>query len=277
MVSSTATGDAATQTGSQPDDSAAQAGYQTTSLVESLSGTQVVTWEGDGLSMGDDGVLLVALDPGHGGDDQGTSGFGLIESDINWTICEACAAYLEQVDGVEVLVTRDQDQNLEIKERAIVAAGAGADILVSLHINYNEEDSRVSGAYVYYPCEKSSYLREETSLPGLEVTGDIMGELSSLGLVANGVITETMRVGDYGKDADHYAYPDDTSGISDYYGIIRWPRMYGLAAVLVEHAFLSNSSDAALLSDPLFLQALGEADARGVLEAYGFEVADVTS
>ena len=53
--------------------------------------------------------------------------------------------------------------------------------------------------------------------------------------------------------------------------------MYGLAAVLVEHAFLSNSSDAALLSDPLFLQALGEADARGVLEAYGFEVADVTS
>lgn len=99
-----------------------------------------------------------------------------------------------------------------------------------------------------------------------------MGGLSALGLADNGVITQTMRVDDYGEGADRYAYPGDTSGISDYYGIIRCPRMYGLAAVLMEHAFLSNPSDAELLANVSFVQALGEADARGILEAYGFEI-----
>ena len=229
----------------------------------------IATRTSDGLPLGDDGVLTVVLDPGHGGDDQGTSGYGLIESDVVWAVCEYCAAYLEQVDGVEVVLTRGETENLSLGDRALVAADAGADILVSLHINYNEQDPRISGAYVYYPTELSPYLYEETSLVGQGVAASIMDELTTLGLTDNGVVEEPLPIDPFDDESLRYAYPNDDSGFSDYYGIVRWPRYYGVAAVLVEHAFLSNYADAELLSDEAFLQALGEADARGILEALG--------
>ena len=232
----------------------------------------IATRTSDGLSLGDDGILTVVLDPGHGGEDQGTSGYGLIESDVVWAICEYCAAYLEQVDGVEVVLTRGETENLSLEDRALVAVDAGADILVSLHINYNEQDPRISGAYVYYPTELSPYLYEETSLAGQEVAASIMGELAALGLADNGVVEEPLPIDPFDDESLRYAYPDDDSSFSDYYGIVRWPRYYGVAAVLIEHAFLSNYADAELLSDEAFLQALGEADACGILEAFGYEI-----
>lgn len=234
--------------------------------------TSLATYVGGGLSLGDDGILTVVLDPGHGAEDEGTSGYGLIESDIVWTISSYCAAYLEQVDGVEVIITRGENENVSLQDRALVATEYETDIMVSLHVNYNEDDERINGTYIYYPTELTSYLLEETSLPAQTVAAYIMEELVSLGLTNNGIVDEPLHINLFDEEDAHYAYPDDDSGFSDYYGIIRWPRYYGIAAVLVEHAFLSNSSDAALLSDESFLQALGEADARGILEAFGFEI-----
>lgn len=232
----------------------------------------LVAYTGNGLSLGDDGALTVALDPGHGAEDEGTSGFGLIESSVTWAICSYCAAYLEKIDSVDVVITRGEDENPSLEERALAAVQADADILVSLHINYNEQDARLNGAYIYYPTALTGYLYEETGVVGETVAANIMNELASLGLTDNGIVDEPLRVNPFDEEDASYTYPNDDSGFSDYYGIIRWPRYYGIAAVLVEHAFLSNNADAALLADETFLQELGEADARGILAAFGYEV-----
>lgn len=245
----------------------------TESSTEDATSSSTAVRTEDGLSVGDDGVLTIVLDPGHGAEDGGTEGYGLVEDELNWTICYYCAAYLESYEGVEVVISREEDENPDLEDRALVAVEVDADLLVSLHINFNEEDSSVSGVYVYYPNETSTWAAE-TSVEGKIIATAIAEELASLGLVNNGAWEYTLRV-DLNSEADaKYVYPNDTTGITDYYGMVRWPRMYGITAVLVEHAFLSNVGDAGLLSSEEFLKAMGEADARAILEAYGYVIVD---
>ena len=60
-------------------------------------------------------------------------------------------------------------------------------------------------------------------------------------------------------------YPDGS--VQDYYYVIQQSKRNGFPGIIVEHAFLSNASDyQKYLSSDEKLKALGEADARGILE-----------
>lgn len=221
------------------------------------------------LSLGDDNALVVALDPGHGAEDGGADDNGLTEKDLCWTIAGYCAAYLEE-HGVQVVLTRAEDENPDLSDRAQVAADAGADVLVSIHINSNDEDSSLRGATVYYPTEKTSYLRAETATAGHVLARYILAGLVGLGLENNGATDNptTVDLSDP-NELEKLAYSGDTSGVSDYYGVIRGARKLGIPGLIVEHAFQSNPDDAAMLAMDSFLRALGEADAKAILAAYG--------
>ena len=249
------------------DDEVALAEASTTLVALSLRDSSA------GLDLGDDGVLIVALDPGHGGEDPGAMTDALNEADINWTIAQYCAAYLQQYEGVEVVFTRLQSTNPSFENRALVAANANADIVVSLHINASEYAGE-QGAYTYYPNETSTWMYERTVVPGKLVAASVLDYLVDLGLKDNGSWAYTLTMRDLRDAADpsSYFYPNDETGVSDYYAIIRWPRQYGIPAVLVEHAFITNPSDSQLLYMESFLKALGEADAKGILAVYGFSL-----
>ena len=85
--------------------------------------------------------ILVVLDPGHGGKDDGCARGKVREKDVNLAIALEVQKRLETL-GYQVLMTRDTDQALSLGERVRVAEEAQADIYVSIHQNSSELSTR---------------------------------------------------------------------------------------------------------------------------------------
>lgn len=81
--------------------------------------------------------VTVILDPAHGGADSGAHGDpseeGAVEKDLVLTIALAMRRELER-QGVRVVLTRQNDTNVAINDRAALANGIGAGFFVSLHV-----------------------------------------------------------------------------------------------------------------------------------------------
>lgn len=93
---------------------------------------------------------LVAIDPGHGGEDLGSTRRRLYEKDANLAIALFLKKELEDA-GYAVFMTRDTDVTVDNKERPAAAIVAEADIYVSIHLNSLEADSDATqGAEVWY-------------------------------------------------------------------------------------------------------------------------------
>src|SRR5687768_14647089 len=78
----------------------------------------------------------VVLDPGHGGSNTGAAGVveGLYEKRLTMVLTRAVARRLEAA-GVHVVLTRQDDRYLSLRERARAANLADAAIFVSIHAN----------------------------------------------------------------------------------------------------------------------------------------------
>ena len=92
--------------------------------------------------------IKIVLDPGHGGDDPGAEGFA-IEKTVTLDLAERVAGLLRQRLGAEVVLTRERDQTLPLKERTARANAEGADLFVSIHANANPTGT-LRGIETYY-------------------------------------------------------------------------------------------------------------------------------
>ena len=108
--------------------------------------------------------IIVALDPGHGGNDPGAMGGNLRESDLTWKIASRVKEILDQEPGITGVLTKGQYETLDSqndrKIRAERAVENNADLLVSFHINSNDYSNSLSGAEVYitgYTAEDRFY------------------------------------------------------------------------------------------------------------------------
>jgi len=81
-------------------------------------------------------VRTVVLDPGHGGHDAGAvGGNGILEKNVNLAVARELKRYLERESDLQVVLTRQRDQFMDLAERAEVANRAGGDLFISLHCN----------------------------------------------------------------------------------------------------------------------------------------------
>ncbi len=211
------------------------------------------------------GNVVVVLDPGHDGTHGGSSANGFVEAQLNLKIAQYCKAELEEYRGVTVYMTRDSsscpsgggDNGLCIQRRADIARNMGANLFVSLHNNYSDSPS-ASGAEVWYPNQNYN---PWTSQVGGSAASKILEQLTSLGLHNRGTQIRNAKID---------KYPDGS--VADWYGVIRHCKEYGIPGIIVEHAFMSNSSDAAnFLSNDEGLKKLGVADATGIAQYYGLK------
>lgn len=211
------------------------------------------------------GNVVVVLDPGHDGTHGGSSANGFVEAQLNLKIAQYCKAELEEYRGVTVYMTRDSsscpsgggDNGLCIQRRADIARNMGANLFVSLHNNYSDSPS-ASGAEVWYPNQNYN---PWTSQVGGSAASKILEQLTSLGLHNRGTQIRNAKID---------KYPDGSA--ADWYGVIRHCKEYGIPGIIVEHAFMSNSSDAAnFLSNDEGLKKLGVADATGIAQYYGLK------
>jgi len=177
----------------------------------------------------------VALDPGHGGSDPGALGPGGVrEKDVDLAIALQAAEILRQ-EGVEVFLTRNGDQEIDLVERAGLANSIPAEVFVSIHANatYN---TAIGGTatYTYAPLNTPLGLQREARLYLAQALQEEL--VQALGLRDAGV---------------HEAN----------FAVLRYTRM---PAALVEVAFLSNRAEERLLVNPEFQARAAAALARGI-------------
>ena len=94
------------------------------------------------------GVTLV-IDPGHGGNDKGTTGArGTNEKEINLKTAEMLKSKLRSA-GAEVIMTRESDVYVDLRKRVSISHQYAADAFISIHYDATD-DSSISGFTTYY-------------------------------------------------------------------------------------------------------------------------------
>ena len=173
-------------------------------------------------------TFVIALDPGHGGEDTGMSSGEAVEKEIDLKICSKLKIMLES-QGYQVVLTREDDTRLSKEERAALANESGADLLVSVHCNYSETDASLSGA----------------------VTCFRQGDKQSKALAENIQTDLTAETGaaDGGVSAGSYTILNDTE----------------MPAVLVQPGYLSSDTDAGSLAEDSYQNDVAKGIAYGIL------------
>lgn len=117
--------------------------------------------------------ILVAIDAGHGGVDPGAIGVsGVYEKNIVLNAARILKSELERTGRYKVVLTRDRDVFLRLRERIAVARRAGADLFVSLHAD-SISNRKLRGASIYTLSEKASD-KEASQLAENENKSDII-------------------------------------------------------------------------------------------------------
>ena len=161
----------------------------------------------------------IAIDPGHGGDDLGsTACSGLLEKAANLDIAQRLRTLLAD-NGATVYMTRESDEDLSNKERAAYINGTDAEVLVTLHLN-GWDDPEMDGLYVLY-----GKTRKDKALA--EVMHDAMWEP----LMTTSPVPESFI--DFG-----------TRQFAS--GVLLWSE---IPSALLESVFISNAQECAWLTD----------------------------
>ena len=107
--------------------------------------------------------IVIVLDPGHGGEDEGCSRNGVLEKEINLEIARAVETKLKE-KGYQVVFTREGDVTRSKEERVDKANAVSGDLYISIHQNANEM-TEPDGMEVWY-CD-GRYGRENERLARL--------------------------------------------------------------------------------------------------------------
>lgn len=202
--------------------------------------------------------VVIVIDPGHGGVQSGCElkydGVLVSESVLCLKIANYCREYLlEHYENVEVLLTREEDEDIELSDRVNFAAEQGADYMLSIHLNADEGYAR--GALGLVPRGK---YRPEQAKASIATAEAILQELEALGLQNRGT-TYTLGTS---------RYPDGT--YVDALAIIRGCVRKDIPVTLMEQCFMDNEDDyREFLSSEEKLRALGVANALGLARSLG--------
>jgi N-acetylmuramoyl-L-alanine amidase len=94
-------------------------------------------------------IRTIAIDPGHGGDDEGVKGTaGAKEKDLTLAVARRVKAAVEGRLGIRVLLTRDDDRRVPIDDRTAIANNNKSDLFISLHANASLRPL-LAGASIY--------------------------------------------------------------------------------------------------------------------------------
>ncbi len=172
---------------------------------------------------------LIIVDPGHGGFDPGACGpSGLTEKEVNLDIALKIKDNLHN-SGYNVMLTREKDEFISLKERVQIANEAGGLVFVSIHNNSS--------------CRNYSEGTETFLAPNRDGKCLLLAQLMQEELLAE------LNLVDRGVKKDNFY-------------VIKYTDM---PAILVEIAFLSNPHEEALLENELFRQKAAEAVGRAII------------
>lgn len=217
--------------------------------------------------------IVVAIDPGHGGEDPGASGpGGLREKTVVLDIARRLEAQLAGIPGFQPVMTRTGDYYVARKKRRDQARALKADLFVSIHADAFTKPS-ANGASVYALSLRGATSATAQYLADSENTSDLIG-----GVAVNE--SDAMLM-DVLADLSMTATLDSSLKI----GALVLEQLGGVArlhkrqveqaaftvlksadvpSILVETGFISNPQEAERLATPAYQDKLARAIRRGI-------------
>jgi len=199
------------------------------------------------------GTRTVVLDPGHGGDDKGTSSpRNIHEKQVVLDVANRVRNRLE-ARGINVELTRESDRNLDLDSRCRKAAALKADLFVSIHANSAGKNRDIRGAETFalaLPGRYSSNSYGGGALPSAANTGNRY-DAANMALsyrIQQNLIRATGQE-DRGVKRARFEVLRDAP----------------CPATLVEIAFMSNPKDEAIVMDPAGRDRIARGIADGIV------------
>ncbi len=238
---------------------------------------------GHAMDTGDSGtnrLIIVALDPGHGGEDPGAVGpGGTREKDVVLRLAhlmrERINAASVNGNAMRAFLTRDADFFVPLQVRVQKARRVQADLFVSLHADaFFTPDPQ--GASVFALSQGGASSSAARWMAAKENKADLIGGINVkakdatvqralLDMSTTAQINDSLKLGrnllgEIGRVGKLHKRRVEQAG----FAVLKAP---DIPSVLVEAAFISNPSEEEKLNDPQYLEKLADALMRGI-EAY---------
>jgi N-acetylmuramoyl-L-alanine amidase len=203
-----------------------------------------------------DRLVIVALDPGHGGEDPGAIGpGGTREKDVVLQIAHRLRDRINQQPNMRAYLTRDADFFVPLNIRVQKARRVQADLFISLHADafFNE---RPQGASVFALSEKGASSSAARWIADKENSADLVGGINvkakdaqvqraMLDMSTTAQISDSMKLGkamlgEIGQVGRLHKARVEQAG----FAVLKAP---DIPSVLVETAFISNPDEEARL------------------------------
>ena len=220
-----------------------------------------------------DRLIVVAIDPGHGGEDPGASGpSGLKEKDVVLQIALQLRDRINAMPNMRAMLTRDADFFVPLQDRVRKARRVQADLFVSIHADaFITPQAR--GASVFALSQGGATSAAARWMANRENAADTVGGVNAsakdaavlrtlLDMSTTAQIRDSMKLGgevlgQIGKVGKLHKGSVEQAG----FAVLKAPE---IPSILVESAFISNPEEEARLRDPEYQAQLVRALATGI-------------
>jgi N-acetylmuramoyl-L-alanine amidase len=224
-----------------------------------------------------DRLVIVALDPGHGGEDPGAVGpGGTFEKDVVLQIALQLQERINKQPNMRAYLTRDADFFVPLNVRVQKARRVQADLFISIHADAFFT-ARPQGASVFVLSDRGASSSSARWLANKENSADMVGGINikakdehvmkaMLDMSTTAQINDSLKLGgamlgemgNVGKL--HKPRVEQAS-----FAVLKAP---DIPSVLVETAFISNPDEEARLRNPAYQAKLSDALMRGILRYF---------
>jgi len=220
-----------------------------------------------------DRLVIVALDPGHGGEDPGAVGpSGLREKDVVLSVARQLRDRLNTQPGMRAYLTRDADYFVPLADRVRKARRVQADLFISIHADAFFTP-KARGASVFALSQGGASSSAARWMAQKENAADVVGGVNAKSADAQ-VLRALLDMSTTAQIKDSLRIGSEVLGQLDKLGTLHKARVEqagfavlkapDIPSILVETAFISNPEEEAKLADPGYQRGLVAALATGV-------------
>jgi N-acetylmuramoyl-L-alanine amidase len=224
-----------------------------------------------------DRLVIVALDPGHGGEDPGAIGpGGTREKDVVLQIAMQLRERINQQPNMRAYLTREADFFVPLHVRVQKARRVQADLFISIHADAFFSD-RPQGASVFALSDRGASSSSARWLANKENAADQVGGLNVKAKDAQ-VLKAMLDMSTTAQISDSLKLGGAMLGEIGSIGKLHKPRVEqasftvlkapDIPSVLVETAFISNPDEEIRLRNPVYQAQLSDALLRGILRYF---------
>jgi len=219
-------------------------------------------------------LVIVALDPGHGGEDPGAIGpGGTYEKDVVLQIALQLQERINKQPNMRAYMTRDADFFVPLNVRVQKARRVQADLFISIHADAFFTP-RPQGASVFVLSDRGATSSSARWLANKENSADLVGGVNIKAKDTN-VLKAMLDMSTTAQINDSLKLGGAMLGEMGNVGRLHKPRVeqanfavlkaHDIPSVLVETAFISNPDEEARLRSPAYQAQLSDALMRGIL------------